>query len=299
MIIGLTHVGMTVSAMERSLHYYQEMLGLTVLSDAERQGEWIEKITGIPGFHTRTVYMSVSARRHIEAFGFFHPKTVPPEKEISSKVGIQYLAFRERKQAGRPSLKGSEKEDWPRWIMAGEEDPYSGSPASTLRDPDGMLLRVVEGREPMREGFELLYPAVMIEELERSVLFYRDALGLEVESEGGESAEGKNPRPAVRWVLLRGETGPCLKLIQPLNFKISPPSPWVMQRVGFSHIAFGVREIDRYYSALLEKKVSFKSPPTPINVGPHEGGKVIYLNGPEGITLEFIDSPLIQREDPC
>ena len=88
MILGLSHMGLTVSKLDSSLHYFQENFGFTILSDAERRGEWVEKITGIPGFHTRTVYLSLSPCRHFEVFGFFHPQAIPPERENHFRVGI-------------------------------------------------------------------------------------------------------------------------------------------------------------------------------------------------------------------
>jgi len=97
-------------------------------------------------------------------------------------------------------------------------------------------------------------------------------------------------------VFLKAPTGTCLQLIQPLNFKILPAGPWQMQKVGFTHVAFGVRNLEPYYLQLAKRKVQFKSLPQNVSAGPHQGGKAVYLNTPEGITLEFIESPLILEE---
>ena len=50
MILGLSHLGITVKNMEDVIAAYKESFGFHVLSDAERKGEVIERITGIPNF---------------------------------------------------------------------------------------------------------------------------------------------------------------------------------------------------------------------------------------------------------
>ena len=47
MILGLSHIGLTVSDLGLSLKFYQGRLGLQVLSDAERKGEVIDRATGL------------------------------------------------------------------------------------------------------------------------------------------------------------------------------------------------------------------------------------------------------------
>lgn len=91
MFIGLSHIGLMTKNLEESLHSYQNTHGFTILSDAERKGEWGERVTGIPGFHSRTVYLSVTPYQHLEAFEFFHIKPVPAQKEPVPWVRIFYL----------------------------------------------------------------------------------------------------------------------------------------------------------------------------------------------------------------
>ena len=307
MILGLSHIALTVSALEDSIKYYRENFGFTVLSDAERKGEWVDKITGIPGFHTRTVYLSVTPYRHLEVFGFFNPKTILPEKDAGLHVGILYCAFMGGGQKSfSPFEVSGEKQEWSKQIGDAGEGPYRGRQVATLRDPDGQLLRIIEPKngeraDPKEAIKEFLYPAMVVENIGESVLFYRDVLGLEIADQGGPSLEKTSPekdglqRP-VRWVLLRAQAGSCLKLIQPVNFKILPAGPWKMQRVGFTHVAFGVKNLEEFYLELTKRNVNFKAPPQSITAGPHQGGKAVYLTTPEGLTLEFIDSPLIQEE---
>jgi len=257
MILGITHIGITVSNLQESIRYYREVLALTVLSDAERKGEWIERVTGIPGFHTRTVYMSVTPHLHLELFQFYHPRPVPREAETGFQAGMARCNYPESR------------------------DRMS-------QDPDGLW---------MRGGAScVLYPTFLVRDLDASIRYYRDILGLEItdRKEGPISEmlpEKKGFSGKGASILFSTLSGLCLELVQPLDMEVHASHPWIMQRIGFSHVAFAAEDMDQCYAQLTARGVAFKSPPQSLTVGPHGGGKVVYLTAPEGFTLELIDSP--------
>lgn len=303
MILGLSHMGLTVSKLEASLDYYQKNFGFMVLSDAERKGEWVEKITGIPGFHTRTVYLSLSSRRHFEVFGFFYPPAIAPERESRFRVGILGCVLNTARLESLPVR--DDPEEARRWapLQGRKEESFGGGRAIHLKDLDGLSLRVLEEKiERMKTQsppVDLRYPVFLVENIEASLSFYVDLLGLRIDGQGKNSPGEIEVKDAtsgrsVRWAILRGNAGFCLKLVSPASSEILPAAPWKMQRIGFTHAAFGVENLEGYYLKLKDK-INFKSPPTPVNTGPHQGGQAVYLTSPEGITLEFIDSPLIQE----
>jgi catechol 2,3-dioxygenase-like lactoylglutathione lyase family enzyme len=303
MILGLSHMGLTVSKLDSSLDYYRKNLGLTVLSDAERKGEWVEKITGIPGFHTRAVYLSLSPDRHFEVFGFFHPKVIPMERESRFRVGILGCVL--KTDSIENLLVREDQEETRRWVslLGREEGPFGGCRVIQLKDPDGLSLRImgkkVETAMNQSTTVDLLYPVFLVENMENSLSFYQDLLGLNLDCQGENHSErtetgAKSAGRSVRWAILRSKSGFCLKLVCPLSTEILPAAPWKMQRIGFTHVAFGVENLRGYYSN-LKGQVNFKSPPTSVNAGPHQGGQAVYLTSPDGMTLEFIDSPLIRE----
>lgn len=306
MILGLSHIGLTVKDLESSIGFYQRHFGFPILSDAERKGEAAEKITRIPGIHTRNVYLSVSPTQHLEVFGFYNPQPLPPDRKAALRVQICYAAF--MKGLGQNS--GEIAPPLPRQEFQRGEDieeaPYRGCSVELLRDPDGIELRVIrsehlKGQES--DSWGLLYPALMVENIQRSLDFCFGLLGLEVETEGrglwapDEDLSAGITGMDIHWVLLRSGAGPCLKLFRPLNFEIKPATPWQMQRVGFSHFAFAVRDLEKYYPFLLQKKVNFHSPPQTAAAGPHKGGQGVYLRSPDGFVVELIDSPLTRAGD--
>ena len=283
MIVGLSHVALTVSDLEKSIPFYKKTLGFTVLSDAERKGEWVEKITGIPGFHTRTVYLASTLYRHLEMFGFFYPPVIPSERGTELRVGISHCVLRREGEEKKGSMK-----------------------VDTLQDPDGMTYKIIDSKgkknKNSRESTgEFLFPALIVEEIEKSLVFYRDVLGLEVEKTSEDYPSSTDPAlngisPKGKWALLKAQTGICLQLIQPLHQRALPANSWQMQRTGFTHLAFGVKDLDSIYSKMGNKNIHFKAAPQSVRVGPHQGGKAAYLNLPDGLTLEFIESPLISEE---
>lgn len=293
MIVGLSHIGLTVGDMEETLRFYGEAFGCEVLSDAERRGELIDQITGIPGFQSRTVYMNFYPPCHLEAFAFFHPPTLPPENPSKPQAGISYLVL----QGRGTSFPGAEGDK--NWMSPLPEAP-SGV-FQTVLDPNGQIIRVIADKKetPISSALQsrLLYPVLLVESVEDSLKYYRDILGLKVESEGREIYSQGPSKKEVRWVILKGILGgECLKLISLPNDSVLHAGPWKMQKTGFTHVAYAVQGMEDYYQEMVQRKVNFKSAPTSVMAGPHQGGKAVYLTTPEGITLEFIDSPRTKNE---
>lgn len=61
--------------------------------------------------------------------------------------------------------------------------------------------------------------------------------------------------------------------------------------VGSAHIAYNVNDLNGMYEALAPRGVRFVSPPVPVTQGPNTGGIVVYLEDPDGNTLELIERP--------
>ncbi len=61
--------------------------------------------------------------------------------------------------------------------------------------------------------------------------------------------------------------------------------------MGSAHIAYNVEGLARMYETLSPKGVKFVSAPVPITQGANKGGLVVYLEDPDGNTLELIERP--------
>ncbi len=58
----LYHVGITVSDMDKSIAFYEDVLGMKVVNRVEAGGQWMEELKGVKGAH-----LSVA---HLELHGF-------------------------------------------------------------------------------------------------------------------------------------------------------------------------------------------------------------------------------------
>ena len=136
-----------------------------------------------------------------------------------------------------------------------------------------------------------------VSDLARSVAFYRDQLGFDVQYERGEVTAEYMPRlvglPGAR-LKIAGLQIPGLHL--DLLEYIAPPGATEASRtcdVGNGHIGFTVDDIWAAYHKLSAAGVAFKSEPVSITQGPNKGGWAVYFTDPDGITLE-----MIQRAKP-
>ena len=61
--------------------------------------------------------------------------------------------------------------------------------------------------------------------------------------------------------------------------------------VGSAHIAYNVNDLKGMHEALAPRGVRFVSEPVPVTQGPNTGGFVVYIEDPDGNTLELIERP--------
>ena len=132
-----------------------------------------------------------------------------------------------------------------------------------------------------------------VSDLDRTVAFFRDALGFDVTSKAPRDpalieritgVKGAN----VMIAYVRG-SGHSLELIEysgPDDRTAVSPKPC---DVGFAHIAYDVDDIDAAIAASSSHDVKPIGPVTVIDKGPNQGSRVAYLRDIDGITIEFIE----------
>ena len=134
------------------------------------------------------------------------------------------------------------------------------------------------------------HTAISVTNLDRSIQFYRDLLGMTLEwridhrrSEGLEEVVGlKNVD--VSYAMLSGWGG-RIELFQYHSPKGEPyPADKPVSDKGITHIAFQVEDIDGLYEKLVGRGIRFNSPPQVLR----EGVKAAYFHDPDGVTLEII-----------
>ena len=133
--------------------------------------------------------------------------------------------------------------------------------------------------------------------LERSLEFYRDVLGLEVVGEQLGTAEylaSVTGFPGLRlkmaFVRAPGDDH-VLELLEYVSHP-SDPTPRETNRIGNGHLGFVVDDAARWYDDLRAKGVEFTSPgPVTITAGINRGGQAAYFRDPDGFTLELFQPP--------
>jgi catechol 2,3-dioxygenase-like lactoylglutathione lyase family enzyme len=136
-----------------------------------------------------------------------------------------------------------------------------------------------------------------VSDLDRSISFYRNFLGLEL-----ISLTGRDPAFSEKVTGIPGANlkiaylqapGHRLELIQYL----SPPGEKLDCRtnnIGSAHLAFNVDNLPALYADLKAKGVQFKSEPLEVPAGPNKCTMAVYFTDPDGITLEFLQAPIIK-----
>ena len=140
------------------------------------------------------------------------------------------------------------------------------------------------------EGLD--HVAVTSGDLEASLGFYRDLLGLEVRARGadrgGEFDITGITDASVRWADLRLAHGQVLELIEYVDPRGRPirPSP---NDPGATHISLRVADVDAVYERLREAGAVVVGEPITITTpGGWEGARVFYSSDPDGVSVELI-----------
>jgi catechol 2,3-dioxygenase-like lactoylglutathione lyase family enzyme len=132
-----------------------------------------------------------------------------------------------------------------------------------------------------------------VSNLERSIAFYRDVLGLELlfielsEASGDDRSETLGVAKSNLSLAIFRIGDAHLELIEYITPK-GRPYDRVNSDIGAAHVAFKVDDIDAAYESLVAKQVRFTGPPATIPAGPMKGWRWTYFFDPDGIPLELI-----------
>jgi catechol 2,3-dioxygenase-like lactoylglutathione lyase family enzyme len=139
----------------------------------------------------------------------------------------------------------------------------------------------------------IYHAGLTVRNIERSVAFYRDLLGLELvrcqESDTPYISQLTGlPGAHLKVAYLRPPTGdgPFLELIEYIA-PVGTPVDTTPCNPGTGHICFFVDDLDSAYAALRAHGVPFASPPVGITAGFHAGAKSVYLKDPDNVTVEL------------
>jgi catechol 2,3-dioxygenase-like lactoylglutathione lyase family enzyme len=242
-VTAVDSIGITVSDMDRSIAFYETVLGFRKTADREVAGDSYERLFGLFGVRLRQVRMRLGAES-IELMQFLAPRgRRNPEDSRSNDRWFQHVAIivsdmdaayaRLRKFNVAHASSGPQRlPDW---------NPNAGGiKAFYFRDPDDNTLEILQfppgkGAAKWQDSRGQLFlgidhTAIVVADTDASLNFYRDHLGLRVagnsENYGTEQEHLNNVFGArLRITALRAATGPGVELLEYLAPRTGRPLP--------------------------------------------------------------------------
>jgi catechol 2,3-dioxygenase-like lactoylglutathione lyase family enzyme len=142
----------------------------------------------------------------------------------------------------------------------------------------------------------LHHASFTVENLERSVAFYSDVMGLKLDGiweRDPDYAEGVTGIPGA-WLKVAYFTLPnaSFELVEYLGARGSKIDT-ATNNIGSAHVCMIVDDFDAFLDRLKARNVAFAGTVCTIPAGSNKGKKIAYVEDPDGNTLELISSKAI------
>ena len=141
MNIQIRHIGVVVFDIEKTLGFYRDMLGFSIVRDTEEYGGYIDTLLGEKGASVRTVKLSSGSNTLIELLYFSSPSAEPGQQKVCT-AGFSHIALTvEKIDAAYKKL----QQKGIVFISAPQVSPDRRAKVVFCRDPEGNLVELVEG----------------------------------------------------------------------------------------------------------------------------------------------------------
>jgi len=147
-VIATDHTGITVSNLERSLEFWQNVLGFEFSHRAHQTSEMASEITGVPGAEIKLAVVKAPSGHKIELLEYLAP--ADRKKDVNLRpcdVGHVHVALTvENLDAILENIAASG------WKAAGKPQtlksgPNAGKRVIYVRDPDGTTIEFMQQEE--------------------------------------------------------------------------------------------------------------------------------------------------------
>ena len=140
MIKAIRHTGIVVSNINKSLHFYRDLLGFKIVRDNSEPGEFMDSVLSFENTEVRTIKMEAPDKNLIELLHFKSHPGKPRSIDIA-ELGCSHIAF---------TVDNLDKE-YERLLGEGvifnaspETSPDNYAKVAFCRDPDGIWIELVE-----------------------------------------------------------------------------------------------------------------------------------------------------------
>jgi catechol 2,3-dioxygenase-like lactoylglutathione lyase family enzyme len=142
----LAHTGFTVRDLERSLVFYRDVLGMSVVFKQEKQGGYLAQIVGYENAHVRMAHLEFEPNGHrIELFEYREPEAHGDAGEPRD-VGITHVCLAVKDIDAvfeRATDAGADPISAPVLVDTGAN---AGGRGAYIRDPDGIIIELFQPR---------------------------------------------------------------------------------------------------------------------------------------------------------
>lgn len=152
-ILRLDHVSVTTSDIQRSLGFYQELLGIPVLSVAEVSGAEVDRVTGVPGVRMLVADLDLGMGQVLELIehvGGADGVALPVARSGPGHVGLAV----EDLEAVHARLVDAGAAVRSEPVELTEPGAWHGVRCLTVLDPDGFAVELVERPRAVEEPMD-------------------------------------------------------------------------------------------------------------------------------------------------
>ncbi len=136
------------------------------------------------------------------------------------------------------------------------------------------------------------HAGIVVSDLKKALGFYRDLLGLKIKSRTFESGEYLNKmlgETAIRVITIKMAAERGQTLVELLKFdwpKVEPEKAHGPFKIGPTHVAFTVDNLEKLYQKLLVNGIRFNCPPI---ISSNGEAKVTFCKDPDGTLIELVE----------
>jgi catechol 2,3-dioxygenase-like lactoylglutathione lyase family enzyme len=307
-------IGLTVSDVDRSVEFFQQVLSFEKASDLEVAGAEYEHLQGIFGVRLRMVRMRLG-EEFIELSEYLTPKGRPiPVDARSNDRWFQHIAIivsdMDRAYQTLRKHKVTHASTGPQRLPDWNKNA-GGIKAFYFKDPDGHALEILQfppdkgspkwrelaAANPDKLFLGIDHTAIVVRDTDTSLRFYRDVLGLKVvgesENYGTEQEHLNNVFGArLRITALRAANGPGIEFLEYLAPRDGRPFPLDAKANDLLHwqTKLVTREVNAVEQRVLAGRYALvSSGVVALPEGEMSFRKSFLLRDPDGHVMQLIE----------
>jgi len=146
-IVAADHIGITVSNLERSVQFWQNVLGFEFSHTAHQKGELAQEITGVEGAEIKLAVLKTPGGHKIELLEYLAPAERKRATLRPCDVGSVHVAMLVNDLdavLAQIAASGWEAAGKPQTLTKG---PNAGKRVVYVRDPDGTTIELMQPPE--------------------------------------------------------------------------------------------------------------------------------------------------------